>query len=154
MTCSPSFWCRWRSRSTPSFWCRWRSRSTPAVLLLFKLVQFTPLLKKPGHDKDTPGNYRPISNLNNISKMLELLILKRIQSHTTSSGNFNPFQSAYRRYFSTEFALLLALDYIYITQLIQAHRLYLYHWTLVKPLTLMNISSSSIDYKTALVLPA
>ena len=68
---------------------------------------------KPGLDKDTPGNYRPISNLNNISKMLERLILKRIQSQTTSSSNFNPFQSAYRRYFSTEFALLFALDNTY-----------------------------------------
>ena len=45
--------------------------------------------------------------------MLEHLILKRIQSHTTSSKNFNPFQSAYRCYFSTESALLLALDNIY-----------------------------------------
>ena len=45
--------------------------------------------------------------------MLERLILKRIQSHTTSSSNFNPFQSAYWRYISTELALLLALDNIY-----------------------------------------
>ena len=79
----------------------------------FKLAQVTPLLKKSGLDKDTLGNYRPISNLNNISQMLEHLILKCIQSHTTSSSNFNPFQSAYRRYFSTESALLFALDNIY-----------------------------------------
>ena len=79
----------------------------------FKLPQFTPLLTKPGFDKDTPGNYWPISNLNNISKMLEHLIHKRLQSHTTSSSNFNPFQSAYRRYFSSESALLHALDNIY-----------------------------------------
>ena len=45
--------------------------------------------------------------------MLERLILKRIQFHTTASSNFNPFQSAYLRYFSTESALLLALDNIY-----------------------------------------
>ena len=45
--------------------------------------------------------------------MLERLILKRLQSHTTSSSNFNPFQSAYRRYFSSESALLHALDNIY-----------------------------------------
>ena len=44
--------------------------------------------------------------------MLERLILKRIQSHTTLPSNFNPFQSAYRRYFSTKSALLLALDNI------------------------------------------
>ena len=51
--------------------------------------------------------------LNNISKMLERLILKRIQSHVISSSNFNPFQLAYRRYFSAESALLLAVDNIY-----------------------------------------
>ena len=50
-----------------------------------------------------------------MSKILERLVLKRIQSHNTSSSNFNPFQSAYRRYFSTESALLLALDNMYYT---------------------------------------
>ena len=81
--------------------------------LFFKLAQVTPLLKKPGLDKNTPSNYLPISNLNNISKLLERFILSRIQYHTISSCNFNPFQSAYRRYYSTESALLLALDNIY-----------------------------------------
>ena len=63
--------------------------------LKFKLSQVTPLLKKPGLDKNTPSNYRPLSNLNNISKLLECLILSRIQHHTTSSCNFHPFQSTY-----------------------------------------------------------
>ena len=40
-------------------------------------------------------------------------MLSRIQHHITSSCNFNPFQSAYRRYYSTESALLLVLDNIY-----------------------------------------
>ena len=37
----------------------------------FKTASVTPLLKKPGLDSDVPGNFRPISNLNNISKILE-----------------------------------------------------------------------------------
>ena len=41
----------------------------------FKTAQVTPLLKKAGLPKDVPGNYCPISNLNNISKILERLIL-------------------------------------------------------------------------------
>ena len=45
--------------------------------------------------------------------MLERLILKRIQFHNTLPCNLNPFQSAYRRYFSTKSALLLALDNIF-----------------------------------------
>ena len=81
--------------------------------LKFKLAQVTLLLKKPGLDKNTPSNYRSISILNHISKLLERLILSRIQHHTTSSSTFNIFQSAYRRYYSTDLALLLALDNIY-----------------------------------------
>ena len=41
----------------------------------FKLAQVMPLLKKAGLDKDSPTNYHPISNLNNISKVLERLFL-------------------------------------------------------------------------------
>ena len=72
----------------------------------------TPLLKKPGLDS-SPSNYRRISNLNNISKILERLFLIRLQPHVTSSPNFNPLQSAYRRAHSTETALVNTLDYIY-----------------------------------------
>ena len=50
----------------------------------FKTAQITPLLKKTGLDKSSPGNYRPISNLNNISKILERLFLNCIRSHVTS----------------------------------------------------------------------
>ena len=78
----------------------------------FKIAQVTPLLKKAGLDKDDPANYRPISNLNNISKLLEKLLLVRIQNHATSSPNFNPNQSAYRPYHSIETALILTLDHI------------------------------------------
>ena len=62
--------------------------------------------------KEVPSNYRPISNLHNISKILERLLLARVQDHIISSTNFNPFQSAYRKYNSTETALLLTLDNI------------------------------------------
>ena len=37
----------------------------------FKEALVVPLLKKPTLDPEYPANYRPISNLNNISKMLE-----------------------------------------------------------------------------------
>ena len=81
--------------------------------LKFKLAQVTPLLKQPGLDKNTASNYRPISNLNNIFKLLQCLILSHIQHHASSSYNFNPFHLAYWRYYFTESALLQALDNIY-----------------------------------------
>ena len=56
----------------------------------FKIASVTPLLKKPGLDSEVPGNYRPISNLNNISKILEKLFLRNIIDHVScSSPSFN-----------------------------------------------------------------
>jgi len=80
---------------------------------LFKSAQITPLLKKPNLDPDNLSNYRPISNLNNISKILERLFLTRLRPHVLASPNFNPFQSAYRRNHSTETALLCTLDNVF-----------------------------------------
>jgi len=79
----------------------------------FQTAQVTPLLKKPNLDPANLANYRPISNLNNISKLLERLFLTRLQPHILSCPNFNPYQSAYRRNHSTETALLSTLDNVY-----------------------------------------
>ena len=68
---------------------------------------------KSGLDISNPANFRPISNLNNISKILERLFLNRILPHVTGSTNFNAFQSAYRRNHFTETALLLILDNVF-----------------------------------------
>ena len=79
----------------------------------FKTASVTPLLKKPGLDSEVPGNFRPISNLNNISKILERLFLRGIIEHVNSSPNFNSSQSAYRKGHSTETALNRLLNDIY-----------------------------------------
>ena len=64
-------------------------------------------------DKADSCNYRSISNLNNISKIVKHLMLTRFRSHVTYSPNFNEYQSAYRPHYSTETALMLTLDSIY-----------------------------------------
>ena len=64
-------------------------------------------------DSDVPGNFRPISNLSNISKILERLFLRGIIDHVSSSTNFNSCQSAYRKGYSTETALTRLLNDIY-----------------------------------------
>ena len=80
---------------------------------MFKSAAVTPLLKKPSLDPDNPANYRPISNLNNISKIIDHLFLSQFYPHVTSSPNFNHLQSAYQPHHSTETALLQTFDDIF-----------------------------------------
>jgi len=60
---------------------------------VYKTASVTPLLKKKGLNSDDPANFRPISNLNTISKILERLFLSRFM-HTLKtavlSASFSP----------------------------------------------------------------
>ena len=66
----------------------------------FKLALISPLLKKPGLPKSELSNFRPISNLNTIGKMLERLALARLFPHISVSPSFCPLQSTYRKFHS------------------------------------------------------
>ena len=48
---------------------------------LFKLGHITPLIKKPTADANDRANYRPITNLNTVGKILERLAKKRLLKH-------------------------------------------------------------------------
>ncbi len=71
-----------------------------------KIAHVSPLLKKPTLCKDDMKNYRPVSNLSFISKLLERVVATRINAHIDRSHTNNPFQSAYKKHHSTETALL------------------------------------------------
>ena len=62
--------------------------------------------EKPGLPKSELSNFRPISNLNTIGKILERLALARLFPHISISPSSCPSQSAYRKFHSTETALL------------------------------------------------
>jgi Reverse transcriptase (RNA-dependent DNA polymerase) len=64
-------------------------------------------------DIDAPANYRPLSNLNAISKIIERLALAQLQPQTTDSVNFNKLQSACREHHLTETALLNIINDAY-----------------------------------------
>ena len=72
----------------------------------FKESVISPLLKKPTLDKDELSNYRPISNLSLVSKIIERVVKSRLSDHLTSNNLINPHQSAYCKHHSTETALL------------------------------------------------
>ena len=74
--------------------------------IFFKQAHVTPILKKSSLDNKVFKNYRPVSNLNFISKILERVVAVQLQTHLDEAGLMTAFQSAYRKHHSTESALL------------------------------------------------
>lgn len=72
----------------------------------FKRAIVTPLLKKPKLDRNEFKNYRPVSNLNFISKVLERVVSIQLSTHINAHNLGCPVQSAYQPFHSTETALL------------------------------------------------
>ena len=75
----------------------------PPVL---KEALITPLLKKPTLDQELLKNYRPVSNLPFISKLIERVVAIRLQNHMQENGLGEVLQSAYKAGHSTETGLL------------------------------------------------
>ena len=80
-----------------------RDSLTPKSL---KTALIRALLKKTGLDSDILENYRPVSNLTFISKVIERVVSGRLNEHLIKNSMFNPLQSAYRDKHSTENALI------------------------------------------------
>ena len=57
----------------------------------FKTAVVKPGLKKPNLDSDVLNNYRPISNLPYVSKLIEKVVHKQIVDHIESQGLFADF---------------------------------------------------------------
>ena len=53
-----------------------------------------------------PKNFRAVSNLTYLSKLIERVICAQISEITEKSSNTEPLQSAYKKNYSTEMALL------------------------------------------------
>ena len=70
-----------------------------------------PLLKKSGLET-VFKNYRPVSNLNFILKLLEATVLTQLQDHLYSQKLLPHYQSSYRANFLTETLLVKLVDYI------------------------------------------
>ena len=72
----------------------------------FKQALVTPLIKNKTLCGNEFKNYRPISNLSFLSKILDKIVAKRLNAHIEEHLLSNHVQSSYKRFHSTETALL------------------------------------------------
>ena len=72
----------------------------------FKIAAVTPILKKIDLIAEILKNFRPISNLPFLSKVMEKVAVKQLTSHKEDHNLREKFQSAYRKFHSTETALV------------------------------------------------
>ena len=83
-----------------------KSLNEMSVPTAFKQAIVRPLLKKPGLDMNNLKNYRPVSNLPFVSKIIEKVVASRIEDHLGKHKLHDNRQSAYRSFHSTKTALL------------------------------------------------
>ena len=82
------------------------SMSSGTVPSTFKYALVKPLIKKASLDPENMKNFRPISNLPFLSKVLEKVILKRLSDYMSENNLHEVMQSAYKPNHSTETALI------------------------------------------------
>lgn len=82
------------------------SMSEGIMPLCLKSAQVTPILKKDGLDTKDHNNFRPVSNLPFLGKLVERVVANQLTDHMTQHNLHDTLQSAYRVKHSTETALL------------------------------------------------
>ena len=70
-----------------------------------KVAIINPLIKKPSLDPEVLSNYRPVSNLSFLSKIVEKTVSARLNKYMYQNHLHDPLQSAYKTQHSTETAL-------------------------------------------------
>ena len=75
-----------------------------------KSARVVPLYKK--NDKTDVGNYRPVSILSIVSKILERVIYDQLEQYLVQNSLLYEYQSGFRHGFSTDTCLIHLTDYI------------------------------------------
>ena len=82
-----------------------------------------PLLKKPGLDIANLSNYRPVSNLPFLSKIIARVVVARLKEHTSEHNVCEGMQSAYKAGHSTETALVRVKNTLALGDIVRRHDL-------------------------------
>ena len=108
----------------------------------FKKAVVTPLIKQASLPVEDLKNYRPVSGLSFISKLVEHVVAKQLVDHIHQHGLDNSYQSPYKSGHSTETALLSIKNDIHLS-LSQGE---------ATALVLLNLSAAfdTIDHSTLL----
>ena len=90
------------------------SLASGIFLQCFKSVLVTSILKKRCLDRNDLNNYRAVSNLCFIAKVLDKLVLSQVSSYVNSHNHYNTCQSTYCPGHITETALLEVVNDLFI----------------------------------------
>ena len=82
------------------------SITTACFPTICKTSVITPVLKKPNLDSDDYSNYRPVSNLLYIGKVLEAVFVEQLTEYIEGNKLFSKFQSGFRKHHGVETALV------------------------------------------------
>ena len=74
------------------------------------MARVVPLYKK--NDKTDLGNYRPVSVLSVVSKVVERVVYNQVESYLNDNKLLYELQSGFRPGYSTDTALIHLTDYI------------------------------------------
>ena len=75
-----------------------------------KVADVIPTIKGFGNDPNEKKNYRPISNLTFLGKLVERVVLRQLNAHLDKHNLNIPNQSAYRKNHSTETILIKVIN--------------------------------------------
>ena len=117
----------------------------------FKSAKVVPIYKK--NDKTDVGNYRPVSILSVVSKVIERVISDQLEEYLVKQSLLYDFQSGFRHGFSTDTCLTYLTDYIRV-QMDKGHLVGMLLLDLQKAFDTVNHSILLIKLKaTVLSLP-